>query len=198
MFARCILFTVLVIGIVACSGGYGGSATPLAGSARAAPTASSLDAILDSAPEVSGGREVFKRLPIHPNAGSPPILINFLANGPNQGGVPCINCVNGASTSDNVGMTGPSSYVLSNFVWQYALSFTDISYKGKCKLSWAIAAGQKTIDSFSASLNLTSAGGFVLYAVARPRPKYSGAATLAGKVTCGKTAQSLKAPLQFE
>ena len=74
--------------------------------------------------------------------------MNFVADGPNQGGVPCIDCVNGASSSDNVGMTGPSSYVRTNFVWQYAISFTDISYKGKCKVTWTIAAGKKTIDTF--------------------------------------------------
>ncbi len=124
--------------------------------------------------------------------------MNFVADGPNQAGVPCIDCVNGASNSDNVGMTGPSSYVRTNFVWQYAISFTDISYKGKCNVAWTIVAGKKTIDSFGATFNLPSPGGFVLYAVARNRPKYSGPAVLTGKYTCGKNTGSGKAPLQFE
>ena len=141
---------------------------------------------------------LFRKLTMTPNAKTPAILINFLANGPNQAGVPCIDCVNGASTQDNVGLTGPNNYVASNFTWQYGISFTDISYKGKCRLAWAITAGKKTIDSFSAKLNLTSAGGFVLYAVARPRPSYSGPATETGRVTCGKDSQSLQVPLYFQ
>ena len=96
-------------------------------------------------------------------------------------------------------MTGPSSYVLSNTYWQYAISFTDVSYKGKCKLSWDIVSpSKKTIDSFSASLNLTSSGGYVLYAVARKRPSYSGAATITGKYACGKNTASTQEPLYFQ
>jgi hypothetical protein len=125
-------------------------------------------------------------------------LINFVSDGPAQGGVPCINCVNGASSSDNIGLTGPSSYVPTGATWQYSLSFTDISYKGKCKLAWAITSGKKVIDSFSATLNLTSSGGFVLYALNRARPNYSGSATLAGKITCGSTSQMVQAPLEFQ
>lgn len=124
--------------------------------------------------------------------------MNFIANGPNQGGVPCINCVNGASSGDNVGMTGPSSYVLSNTYWQYDISFTDLSYKGKCKVAFAITSGKKTIDSFSASFTLTSAGGFVIYAIARSRPNYSGSATVTGSYTCGKNTGSTAEPLYFE
>jgi hypothetical protein len=150
-------------------------------------------------PAVVGGRLVFQKLSVQPDAGAPPLMMNFVANGPAQGGVPCINCVNGASTSDNVGMTGPSSYVLSNTYWQYAISFTDVSYKGKCKVSWTIvSSGKKTIDSFSASFNLTSAGGFVLYALNRSRPKYSGSATLTGKYACGKNTGSTQEPLYFQ
>jgi hypothetical protein len=124
--------------------------------------------------------------------------MNFVSNGPDQGGVPCINCVYGASSSDNVGLTGPSSYVLSNTYWQYAISFTDVSYKGKCKVSWTITSGKKTVDSFSASFNLTSSGGFVLYAMARSRPNYSGPAMLTGKYACGKNSGSTQEPLYFE
>jgi hypothetical protein len=181
-----------------CSTAAGGGATPAAAADRGLSAGTALDAVLDSAPDAGGGHFVFQKTSILPNANSPAFLINFVTDGPNQGGVPCINCVNGASSSDNVGLTGPSSYVLSNFVWQYEISFTDISYKGSCKLAWAITAGKKTVDSFSRTLNIPSAGGFVLYAVARNRPKYSGAATLTGKVTCGKNSQSLQVPLQFQ
>lgn len=195
--SRRVLSALSLAALAACSSA-GGAATPVAGAQQSLSARTSLDAILDAAPEVSGGRMIRKSASIRPAVGVPPILLNFIADGPNQGGVPCIDCVYGASSSDNIGMTGPSSYVLANYVWQYEVSFTDISYKGKCKLAWAIANGNKTIDSFSATINLTSSGGFVLYAVARPRPKYSGPATVTGKVTCGKTSASQSAPLQFE
>lgn len=179
------LVASLLVGLTACSGSNAGGMMAPQGA-------------IGAAAQSPNGVVIFRKISMHPNAGTPVILMNFLANGPNQAGVPCIDCVNGASTSDNVGLTGPSNYVASNFVWQYGTSFTDISYKGKCKLSWDITSGKKTIDTFSKTIDLATAGGFVLYAIARPRPKYSGPATETGKVTCGKTSQSLKVPLQFE
>lgn len=183
---RTVLFMSFAAALAACSAANPGGATPSTGAQTTL-----------SAPAY-GEREVFRPLAIHPNAGARAFLMNFVANGPNQGGVPCINCVNGASTSDNIGMTGPSSYVLAGTYWQYTISYTDISYVGICKLAWAITSGKRTIDSFSKSLRLTSAGGFVLYSIARPRPKYSGPAVLTGKVTCGRDAQSSSAPLEFQ
>jgi hypothetical protein len=191
------LFVLSVLVLSACSGSAGSNATPPAGSNQTAAV-QSVDSVLDSAPEVVGGRILMKKISVQPDAKAPPTLINFVANGPAQGGLPCISCVNGASTNDNIGLTGPSSYVLSNTYWQYALSFTDISYKGNCKLAWAITTSNKTLDSFAKTLGVTGSG-FVLYAFNRPRPKYSGPATLTGKVTCGgNPSQSLKAPLQFQ
>jgi hypothetical protein len=177
----------LLFSLAACSSALqGGGTTPAAGNG------------VGSGADAAGGHVVFQKLDIHPDAASPPLLMNFVSDGPAQGGVPCISCVNGASTSDTIGLTGPSSYVLKNFSWQYSLSFTDISYKGKCKLNWTITNAGKTIDAFSATFNLTSSGGFVLYALNRSRPKYSGPATLTGKYTCGKNTQSTHAPLQFQ
>lgn len=180
---RRILFVVAALGLAACSGG-GGAATPAA-SVQAAATAST-------------GYLVFRPLAIHPDAGAPAVLMNYVADGPNQSGVPCIDCVNGASTGNNVGMTGPYSYIPTNFVWQYEISFTDLSFKGKCKITWTIVGGKKTIDSFGDSFTLKSAGGFVLYGLARNRPKYSGPATLTGKYVCGSNSGSAQAPLQFQ
>jgi hypothetical protein len=157
-----------------------------------------ISAALDAAPEVDGGHVIVHHLSMHPDGGAPPIIINFVSDGPAQGGVPCINCVNGASTGDNIGLTGPSSYIPLNATWQYSLSFTDVAYKGPCTLAWAITGGGKTIDSFSAKLNLTSKGGFVLYALNRNRPAYHGGATLTGKVTCGASKPTLSAPLHFQ
>jgi hypothetical protein len=198
-FTRRGILYLFALALAACSSGAGSTISPPAtGFDATRSSQSSLDDVLDSAPEVTGGHAVFHPLSIHPNAKGPAILINFVANGPNQGGVPCIACVAGASSSDTVGLTGPSSYVPNGAVWQYELSYTDISYKGKCKLAWAITSGKKTIDSFSATLSLTSAGGFVLYALARNRPKYSGMATVTGKVTCGTAHPSLQVPIEFQ
>lgn len=186
IYARRGFFLSLALAMVACAG-LGQNATPSFGEERTVSSQSTLHGVF-----------VFQKAAIRPDAGAPALMMNFIANGPNQGGVPCIDCVSGASSSDNVGLTGPSSYVLSNTYWQYAISFTDVSYKGKCVVSWTIASGKKRIDSFSASLNLTSSGGFVLYAVARSRPKYSGPATLTGKYVCGKSAGSTQEPLYFQ
>ena len=198
MNSRSIFVFCLAATLAACSSSGGGTTVPNASAEQRTSGGTSLDAILDAAPAAAEGRMVFRKMSIRPDANAPAFLLNFVTDGPNQGGVPCINCVNGASTGDNIGMTGPSSYVLANFVWQYEISFTDISFKGSCKLAWAITEGKKTIDSFYRTLNIPSEGGFVLYAIARNRPKYSGPATLTGKVTCGKSSQSLQVPLQFQ
>lgn len=181
------LFLSLALSLAACAGANQTGTTPVAGAAQPGGAQSPANGVL-----------VFHKAPIRPDAGAPALIMNYVANGPNQGGVPCIDCVNGASTGDNVGMTGPSSYVFANTGWQYEISFTDVSYKGKCKVSWTIVGGKKTIDSFSSSFNLTTAGGFVLYAVARNRPKYSGPATLTGKYACGKNSASTQEPLYFQ
>jgi hypothetical protein len=181
------LVSLLALGLAACAGAGQTGTTPFGSAAQTVHSEST-----------TGGVLVFQRASIRPDAGAPALMMNFVANGPNQGGVPCINCVYGASSSDNVGLTGPSSYVLSNTYWQYSISFTDVSYKGKCKVSWTIKSGKKTVDSFSASFNLTSSGGFVLYAMARSRPNYSGPATLTGTYACGKNSGSTQEPLYFE
>lgn len=130
---------------------------------------------------------------------STPFLISFVEAGVAQGGVPCINCVSGAQTGDNIGLTGPGNYVPSGAAWQYSLAFTNLSFKGTCKLAWSITHGTKVIDKFSASLKLTQAGGFVLYGLNRARPSYSGAALLTGKVQCGSgAAQTAQAPLYYQ
>lgn len=186
VYTRSVFFMSVALALAACSASNQVGATPSAGSGQ---TLSS---------SATGGYEVFRPLAMHPRAGARAFLMNFVANGPNQGGVPCIACVGGASSSDNIGMTGPSSYVLAGTYWQYTISYTDISYVGSCKLTYDISSGKKTIDKFSKTIHLTSAGGFVLYAIARPRPKYSGPATLKGTVTCGNDTQSAQAPLEFQ
>jgi hypothetical protein len=187
IYTRRIIFLCFAFALVACSGA-GQTATTPSGDTRASVSQSS-----------DSGQLIFKKMKVNPDAGAPPLIMSFIANGPNQGGVPCIDCVYGATSGDNVGMTGPSSYVVSNSYWQYDISFTDISYKGKCKVLWTIVSpSKKNIDTFSASFTLTSSGGFVLYAIARARPSYSGAATVTGKYECGKNTGSTQEPLYFE
>ena len=200
VFTRRGILAFLALALVACSNGAGSSIAPSTISDPSGAVQSPLDRVLDSAPEVGGGHLAVHPLSIHAGPNTPAILINFVSDGPAQGGVPCIACVYGASSNDTIGLTGPSSYIPTgaSVTWQYSLSFTDISYKGKCKVAWAITSPKKTLDSFSASFNLTSAGGFVLYALNRVRPKYSGPATLTGKATCGAAHPSIKAPLQFQ
>lgn len=200
-----VLFPLIALLVTGCSEGVGSASPPSAlspalGSDDAATSTRTALAALDSAPIlINPGVEVIRRLPIHPNAKSTPFLINFVSDGPAQKGVPCFSCVSGAQTKDNVGLTAPDSYIPTGATWQYTLSFTDITFKGTCKLAWAIAAGKKAIDQFAVSVKITEAGGFALYGVNRGRPSYSGSAVLTGKITCGSGApQTTQTTLLFE
>ena len=197
LFRRSLLFCGLVA-LAACGGINGASTAPSLPTAQTPATGSTIDAILDSAPEVSGARFAMHKIVVAGKRKLPGFLINFVANGPSQGGVPCASCVNGASTTNNLGLTGPSSYVLKNFYWEYQISFSDLTYVGKCKLAWGITAGKTVLDKFSTTATIKSAGGWYIYFFSRPRVKYSGPALLIGKVTCGKSAQTLQAPLEFQ
>jgi hypothetical protein len=199
----------LALLVSACSGGS--VATPAQPVADNAPTLSAAEtealstktalAALDSAPEAGApSRAIFHRLAsIHPDAKAPSFLINWVSAGAAVGGVPCVSCVSGAANGDNIGLSGPGSYVFSGSVWQYSMALTDITFTGNCKLMWSIAAGNKVLDSFSApKVKITQAGGFILYGLNRNRPKYSGNAVLAGKVTCGAGSQTTQAALYFQ
>ncbi len=210
---RCFALSAVALLLAACSGGLGGTSTPSASSAQSdvSSAASSVSddvalstrtamAALDAAPLVSGpSREVTRRLPIQSSAKGPAFLIDFVEAGLAQGGVPCITCVDGASTQDNIGLTGPVSYVPKKTEWQYSLSFSVAKLKATCKIAWAITAGKKLIDSFAVNAKIDQTGGYVLYGLDRKRKSYSGAAQLTGKVTCGKAgSQTAQAPLYFE
>jgi hypothetical protein len=158
-------------------------------------------AALDSAPEAGApSRAIFHRLAaIRPDAKAPSFLINWVSAGLSVSGTPCIGCVPNVSYNDSIGLAGPSNYVLTGAYWQYSMSFTDITFTGTCKMAWSIAAGNKVLDSFSAPKSkITEAGGFILYGYNRKRPKYSGSAVLAGKVTCGASSQTTQASLYFQ
>jgi hypothetical protein len=66
VFARRSLFFSVVVALAACSGPGQDSATPSTNTNQAVFTGSTLDAVLDSAPEVTGGREVTQKLSIRP------------------------------------------------------------------------------------------------------------------------------------
>jgi hypothetical protein len=195
-----------------CSGALGGTSTPSASSAQSDSTATSSGtddvalstrtamAALDAAPMVtSPSRVVTRRLPIQPNANGPAFLIDFVEAGEALSGVPCIDCVDDATSGDNIGLTGPINYVAKGATWQYTLSFSVSKLNTTCKLAWAIAKGKTVIDSFAKSFKVKGTGGYVVYGINRPRPSYSGPAELTGKVTCGKAgSQTTQAPLYFQ
>jgi hypothetical protein len=185
LFPRSIALIVFAVALNACANSSTGGATPSTATGRTLALA-------------TGDQEFFHPLVIHPKAGARAFLMNWVADGPAQAGVPCVSCVTKAATRDNIGMTGPSSYVVAGATWQYTISFTDIGYVGNCKLAWDISTGKKSIDAFSKTLKLASKGGYVIYGLDRARPKYSGSATLTGTVTCGSGTQSASAPLEFE
>src|SRR5690349_24838579 len=107
---RGVLLLLAATMLAACSSSGNGITMPSAASGQTLSSNGGVDAVLDSAPPVAGGRMLFHKIAMHPKAKAPAFLINLVTDGPNQSGVPCINCVNGASTSYNVGMTGPTSY----------------------------------------------------------------------------------------
>lgn len=181
------LFLLSSLALLSACSSTGQSAAPAAGTAAA-----------QVSQDAAGGRIIVKPLAIHPDAKGPTILMNFITNGPAQGGLPCISCVPGISGGDDIGLTGPSSYVYTGQEWQYSISWTDLTFKGKCKIAWSIDAGKKNIDSFGATVKLTSSGGFILWAINRSRPNYSGMATVTGKVTCGTDTASQSAPIEFQ
>lgn len=209
---RCAFVILVALLVSACSGVSEGTSTPAApaqsdaasplafGTGQMTESARTAIAALASAPDAgTPARALFKLLTMHPDKSSMPWLMNFVASGPAQGGVPCIGCVQGAQTNDNVGITGPQNYVSKGAVWQYTIAFTNIAFTGSCKLAWAIASGKTVVDSFSLKISIPQAGGYIVYAQNRPRPKFSGSAVLTGEVTCGKgPSQMAQAPMVFQ
>jgi hypothetical protein len=184
------------------------AAAMLAAVATAAPalaqsndaTSAFVQRALDAAPLQPGdARLAFVSLRGNPSPDVvPAFLVNFVASGPYQTGVPCYKCVKGAQTTFNIGLSAPYNYVTSGSTWQYVTSFTTVSFAGSCKVAWTITAGQKVIDSFSTTATGVIAHGSYIYGLNRVRPAYSGAATLSSKVTCKAGSQTATAPMYFQ
>jgi hypothetical protein len=175
------------------------AAPPLTGQSTAAAS-QTMDAILDSAPDVTlhmvrGGSTT---MPEAPNAAkAPSFLLNFVGAGAPLSGVPCFSCVNGAEAG-TLGISVPDNYVPSSIsAWVYFMSFTSVTFTGKCTLAWAITSGKRVIDKFKGTATVGSTGPY-FYAAARNRKKHSGSAVLTGKLTCGKKAQTTTAPVLFQ
>ena len=132
-----------------------------------------------------------------PAAGTPTFIINFIATGPNQSGVPCFNCVNGASGA-TIGLPYPDNVVPPNYYWQYNISWTNVSFNGTCKVTLDITAGGKTLDSASANVPGISSAGSYVWAFARLHPTYTGSATATGKIKCGSTTQKTSTTMLFD
>ena len=178
-------------------------AFPFALSACYGTTANSGSSAVPAAAAASStSYAVPSRVLFHPLAFTPQaaqaILLDFVASGPAQNGLPCVSCVQGVSGGDNIGLSGPSNLVPKHATWQYAIAFTDVSFKGSCALTWTIANGAKTIDTFTATVKIPQAGGWYLYGTNRNPETYSGPATLTGKVACGSHKQSTSAPMAFQ
>jgi hypothetical protein len=190
----------------ACSGGS--VATPAQPVADNAPSLSASEtealstrtalAALDFAPDAGAPtRALSRRIPaFRPNAKEPPFIINLVYAGAAISGLPCFGCVGGEP--DGLLLPGTNNLVPADSVWQYGLTFSDLTFTGNCKMSWSIAAGKKVLDSFSTKYTIKTAGGLYIFDFNRNRPKYSGSAVLAGKVTCGAGSQTTQAALYFE
>ncbi|MBD5653549.1 MAG: hypothetical protein IAI50_00010 [Candidatus Eremiobacteraeota bacterium] len=156
-------------------------------------------AAMASSPVATGGVKIRAvvlpavRLP----AGSPSFFTNTILSGAAVDGVPCFNCVNGAPATA-LGVPAPFNYIPSGTVQQYNVSWTDLTFKGKCTVYITIASGKTVIQSQNYPVSgITAPGaydlGFNFAAVT-----YSGPAMATGKVTCGKTSSSVTARLIFE
>jgi hypothetical protein len=196
-----LLLVFPLVAICGCmSSPVGTPAVPSMAAGQSAEQASSqsIDAILDSAPQITP--HVVKGpgwvAPATASAKSSTFLLNFVAASVPINGLPCFNCVNGTEAG-TLGMPIPGNYVTANSEWVYYISYTSISFKGKCKLAWAITSGKKVIDKFGAHVPIGSFGVYFYY-YARTHPKYSGPATLTGKATCGGKSQTATAPLVFQ
>jgi hypothetical protein len=135
-------------------------------------------------------------IPAPASAKGPKFLLNFVAAGAPLGNIPCFSCVNGTEAG-TLGIPVPDNDVPPDTSWDYFMSFTSVSYTGKCKLAWSITSGKKVIDKFSGPATLGSTGPY-FYGTSRNRPGYSGSAVLTGKVTCGGKSQTTTAPMTFQ
>lgn len=157
-------------------------------------------AAAERAPETVGVLHVLHMpAPARPLAASSSFIINFVAAGINAGGLPCFDCVNGAS-GFTFGLPGPFNYVYTNTYQQYNVTWTNISFAGNCKVSVATASGKTKIQSASATVKgITSGLGTYDYAFPLEHPSsYSGPAVLTGEVKCGSETQTTTASLIYE
>lgn len=156
---------------------------------------------LDYAPRTTVvPRAAFMRVPIIPDKAAPLVLASFVEVGPDQTGVPCFNCVSGAGTTFNIGLTGPYNYVTAGAggFWQYTMGFTTLKITGtSCNLAFSVAAGKTVLKSWSfTATGLVQFGGY-LYGF-NETVAHHGAAVFVGKVTCGTASSSVKTPLYFQ
>ncbi len=134
--------------------------------------------------------------PLVGSATMPAFFVNFVASGAAASGVPCVNCIPGASGT-TLGLPIPYNYVPTGTTQNYTVTLTDLSYTGTCTFSIAITAGTQKLDSASYKVKVSAPGPYV-YTWNRPRPTYSGSAFLTGKVTCAGASSSAKSTLIFQ
>jgi len=147
---------------------------------------------------VTGARFVVPGPTVVPDATAPAFFVNFVSAGPNQGGVPCYQCVSGDS-GFNLGLPAPLNYVYSGYYWQYNVAWTNLHFTGTCTVAVVITSGTKVLEGAHSPVPGIGGGvgsfdwGFALAPIS-----FKGPAVLAGKVTCGKVASVAKTKLIFQ
>jgi hypothetical protein len=154
---------------------------------------------IDAAPIATTGVEL-RAFPVPAGvsraAATPSFFANFVASGIATGGVPCFSCVSGVPSA--LGIPDPFNYVPSSTTMQYNVAWTNLTFKGTCTVYISITSGTKVVDSASFKVpGITSEGGYDI-GVNRPRPTYSGAALITGKVKCGAKSSSVESNLIFQ
>lgn len=196
------LLLVFVVAATGCGGSAMSAAPTVAGAARVRPANvedATIQNALDSAPDDPGFASSTRQFSVEPNAKAPAILMNFVATGFPYRGLPCFTCVKGVQTKDNIGLPGPYNDIPRGDHWMYTASYTDVSYKGNCKLAVAITNKSKTIDKFSTTAKNNKPTYYYMYWDTRKFPKYSGPATVTASLTCGSVGtQKTSASIFFE
>jgi len=136
---------------------------------------------------------------LRPKAAAPAIIMNFVATGYPYKGLPCFSCVANVGTKDNVGLPGPYNAVTHGDRWLYTVSYTDLGFKGNCKLAVAITAKNKVVDKFSTTAKKNKPNFYYLYWDSRKFPNYSGLATVTASLSCpGAGTKKTTAQMFFE
>jgi hypothetical protein len=158
-----------------------------------------IQSALDTAPSDSEWSVAAAPLAGPAKATTPQTLLNFIATGYPEKGLPCFGCVKKVHTKADVGLPGPFNYVYHGDRSLYIVSFTDVSFKGNCKLAVAVTSKKTVIDKFGTTAKNNKPNYYYLYWNTRSFPSYSGLATMTASLSCPHNGtQKTSAPIFFE